>query len=67
MTGFTRQALKARAKVRAGKATGYVELLREGERAAQQALPATACPYQGEDAEIWLEGFADGRQPAAAK
>jgi hypothetical protein len=62
--GFSRKALKARAKVRKDAAAGceYVQILREGENAYRAGQSIEANPYTGEDAEIWEEGYIDARE-----
>jgi hypothetical protein len=62
---FTKKALAARAKVRkdAKASCGYVQILREGEKAYLQRLGLDANPYQSgtEEHEIWTEGWEDAR------
>lgn len=54
-------ARKALRKSRQQAGGSYVEILREGEKAAKAGLPLSANPYKGEDAEIWAEGYEDGK------
>lgn len=62
---LSKKALAARAKVRkdAKASCGYVQILREGEKAYLQGLGVDANPYQSgtEDQEIWTEGWEDAR------
>jgi hypothetical protein len=56
---FSRKALKARRVARQATGGTYVSILREGEKAAALNLPLSTNPYQGENADIWTEGYAD--------
>jgi ribosome modulation factor len=62
---FSRKALNARSQVRkdAKANCGYVQILREGEKAYLKGFGLDANPYQSgtEDAEIWAEGWEDAR------
>lgn len=63
---FSRKALKARAKVRkdAAAGSGYLQIMKEGERAFLRRLGKDANPYQSgtDEHEIWLEGYVDASE-----
>lgn len=59
---FSRKARTALRKSRQGNTCPITAILKEGENAFRNGQPVSANPYDGEDAELWVEGWEDAKE-----